>query len=138
MFAVIDVRNWQRELSNYYLVGRSNAPDPDHREPRPPRPGLSLYAAIASFPRSACPPQEFHYATLMAKPLIRVWTEAEVIRLKQLTDQGATLLRASAALRRSKSSVQKKARELGLRFPGVREVREGLRMSGAIDPVARS
>lgn len=74
----------------------------------------------------------------MSKPLIRVWTEAEISRLKQLVEQGATLMRASAALRRSKSSVQKKARELGLRLPGVREVREGLRASGAVDPASRS
>jgi len=74
----------------------------------------------------------------MAKPLIRVWTEAEVDRLRQLTEQGATLMRASAALRRSKSSVQKKAKELGFRFPGVREVRASLQKSGATEPSARS
>lgn len=74
----------------------------------------------------------------MPKPLIRVWTEAEIGRLKRLVEQGATLMRASAALRRNNSSVQKKARELGLHLPGVRAVRADLRKSGLVDPASRS
>jgi hypothetical protein len=70
----------------------------------------------------------------MAKTLIRVWTDDEIDRLKKLAAQGATLMRAAAALRRGNSSVQKKARELGLQFPGLRAVRDGLRKSGAIEP----
>lgn len=40
-----------------------------------------------------------------------------------LAKQGATALRASAALNRARGSVVKKARELGLELPGVREAK---------------
>lgn len=68
------------------------------------------------------------------RPLTRQWTEDDVAKLAKLLESGATLTRASAALNRNSSSVQKKARELGLKFPGVREVRAGLRQSGALEP----
>jgi hypothetical protein len=45
------------------------------------------------------------------------WTDAEIERLKALIASGATLLRASVALKRPKHSVQSKARALGTPFP---------------------
>jgi hypothetical protein len=68
------------------------------------------------------------------RPLTRQWTDEEVAKLTRLLESGATLARASGALNRNGSSVQKKARELGLKFPGVRAVRASLRESGAIEP----
>lgn len=66
--------------------------------------------------------------------LTKPWTEADIARLIVLADGGATLLRASAALGRNSTTVQKKARELKRSFAGAREVRQRLRASGAIDP----
>jgi hypothetical protein len=65
-------------------------------------------------------------------PAIRKWTDDDLAKLRQLFEQDATLLRAAAALRRATGSVQKKAKELGLLFPGTRAVRAGLRASGAL------
>jgi hypothetical protein len=66
--------------------------------------------------------------------LTRPWTDEDVAKLIQLTQSGATLLRAAGALNRNSNAVQKKARALGLEFPGMRAVRAGLRDAGAIDP----
>jgi hypothetical protein len=68
----------------------------------------------------------------MPKLLTRPWSDEDVEQLKILLKKGSTLLRAAAALRRSNMSVQRKARALGLKFPGVRAVRAGLRETGAI------
>lgn len=46
-------------------------------------------------------------------PITRPWTTEDIAKLEKLADEGATLMRASAALRRPWSAVQKKARELG-------------------------
>ncbi|OYU91599.1 MAG: hypothetical protein CFE29_01565 [Bradyrhizobiaceae bacterium PARB1] len=59
--------------------------------------------------------------------LSRKWTDDDVVRLAALHASGSTLLHAAAALNRASASVQKKARELGLSFPGVRSVRASLR-----------
>lgn len=67
-------------------------------------------------------------------PITKLWTAEDVARLQKLADEGATLLRASAALRRPSSAVQKKAREIGRSFPGVRQVRSVLRASGVLEP----
>lgn len=66
--------------------------------------------------------------------ITRPWTEEDVARLKDLAASGATLMRASAALNRNGSSVQKKARSLGIKFSGVRQVRADLRASGVLEP----
>lgn len=66
--------------------------------------------------------------------LTRPWTDEDIARLTQLTQSGATLVRAAGALNRNTSSVQKKARALGLEFPGARAARARLRESGAIEP----
>jgi hypothetical protein len=65
-------------------------------------------------------------------PIVRTWSEDDLVRLRELIEQGATLLRASAALRRNGPSVRKKAHTLGLSFKGVRAVRASLRNSGAL------
>lgn len=56
-------------------------------------------------------------------PLVRKWTDEDIARLIALAKQGATAFRASAALNRARGSVVKKARELGLELPGVREAK---------------
>jgi hypothetical protein len=68
------------------------------------------------------------------RPLTKKWTEDDVAKLLQLIEGGSTLFHAAAALNRATVSVQKKARQLGKAFPGVREVRAGLRSAGALDP----
>uniref|UniRef100_UPI0037D9EC89 hypothetical protein n=1 Tax=Tardiphaga sp. TaxID=1926292 RepID=UPI0037D9EC89 len=68
------------------------------------------------------------------KLLTRRWTDEDSLKLVKLSEDGATLSRAAAALDRHTSSVQKKARALGLKFPGIRDVRAGLRETGAIEP----
>lgn len=70
-------------------------------------------------------------------PINKVWTVEEIERLMTLADSGATLMRASAALGRSGSSVQKKAREVGKSFAGARQVRANLRASGALEAKQR-
>jgi hypothetical protein len=68
------------------------------------------------------------------KPITRAWLADDIQKLKELYNAGATLLRAGAALKRPSASVKKRARELGLHFPGVREVRRELKASEA-DPM---
>jgi len=63
-------------------------------------------------------------------------TSKDIAKLLELAAAGATLLRASAALRRPASSVTKKATELGKSFPGAQRVRALLRASGAIETLA--
>lgn len=64
-------------------------------------------------------------------PLItRRWTDQDLKRLAELSAQGATVLRAAAALRRQSSSVVKMARLHGLPLVGTRHPRllyEGLK-----------
>ncbi len=65
-------------------------------------------------------------------PISKAWTSEDIAWLEKLSDEGATLMRASAALRRPSSAVQKKARELGKPLPGVRKVRAELKATGAL------
>jgi hypothetical protein len=51
------------------------------------------------------------------KPLVREWNTEEIDKLKSLVMAGATPARAAVALRRSRGSVQNKAREIGVPFP---------------------
>ena len=55
--------------------------------------------------------------------LIQPWTDASVAHLRELFERKATLLGAAGAMKRSRGSVQVKARQLGILFPGVRAVR---------------
>jgi hypothetical protein len=69
----------------------------------------------------------------MSKPIVKSWRPEDVALLLKLAASGATLLRASAALGRPIASVRKKAHQLGMTFPGVRQVRAALRDTGAIE-----
>jgi hypothetical protein len=60
-------------------------------------------------------------------PIYVPWSPEQDERLAQLVTQGATALRAAAALKRPLTSVRIRARKLGLSLPGVREVRRKLR-----------
>jgi hypothetical protein len=62
-------------------------------------------------------------------PLSSPWSPEQDERLTRLADQGATALRAAAALNRPLQSVRIRARKLGLSLPGVREVRRKLASS---------
>ena len=55
------------------------------------------------------------------RKIIKPWTDEEISRLKKLQASGATVARASIALKRSKSYVREKARELGIPFATLRE-----------------
>lgn len=61
------------------------------------------------------------------RPLSKTWTDEDIAKLRALAAQGATRLRAAAALRRGTNSIQKKARELGLELPGVRATKAAVR-----------
>lgn len=63
----------------------------------------------------------------MARPITRKWTDEDISRLIALSERGSSLIRAAGALNRNTASVQKMARQLGRRFPGVRETKAGLR-----------
>lgn len=62
-------------------------------------------------------------------PIYTLWTPEQDQRLTQLAAQGATALRAAAALSRTLMSVRMRARKLGLSLLGVREVRRKLASS---------
>lgn len=61
------------------------------------------------------------------KPVVRRWTAEEIEKLKKLAAEGSSVLRCSAALNRSSSSVIKTARKLGLELVGVRSAKAGYR-----------
>lgn len=63
----------------------------------------------------------------------KLWTDQDETRLRELAASGASLVRATAALRRSSSSVKRKALDLGLAFRGVKQVRADLRAAGVLD-----
>jgi serine/threonine-protein kinase RIO1 len=51
------------------------------------------------------------------------WTDDEVAKLRRLRELGASLPRASVALKRGKAAVRLKARELGIPFPHLTSIR---------------
>lgn len=51
------------------------------------------------------------------------WAEEEVRKLQRLRELGASLARASVALKRGKAAVRLKARELGIPFPHLNTIR---------------
>lgn len=60
-------------------------------------------------------------------PITSPWTPEQDEKPKALAAQGASALRAAAALKRPVSSVRIRARKLGLPLPGVRELRRKIR-----------
>jgi hypothetical protein len=65
--------------------------------------------------------------------LAKRWDTEDVAKLKELADNGASALRAAAALGRPITSVRRKAFDLGIPLAGVRKVRADLRDKGAIE-----
>ena len=63
----------------------------------------------------------------------RSWTEADISRLKQLSAQGASIVRAAAALNRKTSAIAKIARREGIALAGTRKLKAEIR---ALDPLA--
>ena len=57
------------------------------------------------------------------KPLVRLWNEQDLQKLRLLMSQGASASRCAAALNRSASSVKKAARQLGGELAGVRALK---------------
>jgi hypothetical protein len=55
------------------------------------------------------------------RKLARSWTDEDTELLKRLHASGASVLRASIALKRSKQYVQARARDLGIPFASLRE-----------------
>ena len=51
------------------------------------------------------------------KSISKAWSQKDLDKLKGLIESGASALRASAALKRSRAVVKQKARELGIPFP---------------------
>jgi hypothetical protein len=58
------------------------------------------------------------------RPLIQRWTPEDDERLRLLVAQGASLIRATAALKRRQSVVRERANKLGCPFPTIREARK--------------
>ena len=52
------------------------------------------------------------------------WTDEETARLKELHAAGATALRASVVLKRSRKNLMDRARRLGIPFPTPRELKK--------------
>ena len=59
-------------------------------------------------------------------PLTSPWTPEQDEQLKALAAQGASAIRAAAALKRPVNSVRIRARKLGVDLPGVRAIRKKL------------
>ncbi|WP_398471182.1 hypothetical protein [Tardiphaga sp.] len=63
----------------------------------------------------------------------RSWTASDISKLKELSAQGASVVRAAAALNRKTSAVAKIARREGIALAGTRKLKANLR---ALDPLA--
>lgn len=57
----------------------------------------------------------------------RSWTDDDIARLRKLSDQGASVTRAAAALNRKTAAVAKVARLHGIRLAGTRELKAAIR-----------
>jgi hypothetical protein len=69
----------------------------------------------------------------MPHPTSRSWTENDIARLRQLSLEGASIVRAAAALNRRTTSVARMARLHGISLAGTREMKAAVR---ALDPRA--
>lgn len=58
----------------------------------------------------------------------RSWTEADIARLKKFSDEGATVLRAAAALNRKTEAVKKQCRVHGFALIGTRQAKAAIRL----------
>ncbi len=57
----------------------------------------------------------------------RSWTDHDIARLRQMAENGASILRAAAALERKTTSVAKVARRHGIKLSGTRQLKAQLR-----------
>lgn len=64
---------------------------------------------------------------IMTHVTSRSWTDADIIRLRQLSEQGASVARAAGALNRRTSAVAKVARRHNIELAGVRKLKAALR-----------
>lgn len=69
----------------------------------------------------------------MLHPTSRRWTESDIARLRQLSLEGASIVRAAAGLNRRTTSVARMARLHGISLAGTREMKAAVR---ALDPRA--
>lgn len=57
----------------------------------------------------------------------RSWTESEIARLRELSNQGASVNRAAAALNRRTEAVRKQCRARGIELIGTRQAKATIR-----------
>ena len=65
--------------------------------------------------------------TVKRQPLYRPWSENDDETLRRLATEGATVLRATAAMGRRSQIIKKRAAELGLKLIGMREAKRRVR-----------
>lgn len=63
----------------------------------------------------------------MRHPTRRSWTENDIARLRQLSIEGASIARASAALNRRMTAVANIARRHGISLAGTRKTKAAIR-----------
>jgi hypothetical protein len=66
----------------------------------------------------------YDFRTLTMRRLLEPWTPQDDERLKAMVAQGASIVRAAAALRRRKEIVRARAKKLGCPFAPLRVVRQ--------------
>lgn len=69
----------------------------------------------------------------MPKVTSRSWTDADIARLKKLSDEGASVNRAAAALNRKTEAVKKVCRVHGLTLIGTRQAKAAIRKLDAAE-----
>lgn len=55
------------------------------------------------------------------------WTDADIARLQQLSNEGASVIRAAAALIRKTAAVAKQCRAYGISLVGIRQAKAAIR-----------
>jgi len=65
--------------------------------------------------------------TFKRQPISRPWSQNDDEELGRLAAQGATVLRATAAMGRRSQIIKKRAAELGLKLVGMREAKRRVR-----------
>jgi hypothetical protein len=65
---------------------------------------------------------------VVRRPITSPWTPELDERLALLAKQGASAIRAAAALNKPISAVRVRARKLGFELPGVRELKKKIRL----------
>lgn len=64
---------------------------------------------------------------MVGRPTSRSWTESDLVRLRELAEQGASITRAAAALNRKTTAVAKVARQRGIALAGTRQMKAAIR-----------